>query len=324
MLTENRSLDRAKRVRLLKRIIIATILGMILLPTILCVILFIRVSTLQKELSRISAASEQDAKLVSKQEDTILLLQEQSKSQDLEIADLSERIAQLQDLPGSGMAKESAGSTEDRLSGWPVKVYLTFDDGPSAHTQDILDILDAYGVKGNFFVCATRNEEYLKFYKEILNRGHMLGLHSYSHEYDRIYASQEAFEEDVTAIRDFVKEQTDGFIATYYRFPGGSSNLYSGVSLEKCVGFLEELGLVYYDWNMSAKDAVNPMQPVDVIFDNATKGCEDHEEVVILMHDLGNKDSTVEALPKIIQFYQDRGSEIALIDEDSKRIRIEK
>lgn len=315
-------MDRAKRIHILKRLIIGTILTLILLPTILCVCFFIRISHMQKELIEVQ---EQNAanieKMLQMQEDQQKNLQEQLDKQQEELKKVAEKTDLLQ-----SKVEEAGKETEieKEPASWPKKVYLTFDDGPSGHTQEILDILDEYGVKGNFFVCATQNENYHKYYKQILEKGHMLGLHSYTHEYDEIYASEEAFQEDVLAIREFVREQTDGFEATYYRFPGGSSNLQSRISLPACVDWLEEQGLIYYDWNISSQDATNPMQSADRIFHNATYGCEDFEEVVVLMHDLGNKDTTVEALPRIIRYYQDIGASISVIDENSMRIQHDK
>ena len=319
---EMKTLDRAKRIRVLKRMIIGLILTLILLPTVLCVIFFVRISNLQKDLLKIQEENAANiAKMLQIQEDQQKSLQEQLEHQQAELQKVASETEKLHDEIAD-VRKDS--EAEHESVSWPRKVYLTFDDGPSGHTQDILDILDEYGVKGNFFVCATQNEAYLKFYKQILDEGHMLGLHSYTHEYDEIYASEEAFQKDVLAIRDFVKEQTGGFEATYYRFPGGSSNLHSRISLPACVDWLNDQGLIYYDWNISSQDATNPMQSVENIFHNATYGCEDFEEVVVLMHDLGNKDSTVEALPQIIQYYQDIGASISVIDENSMRIQHDK
>ena len=315
-------MDRSKRIRILKRVIIGTVMGLILLPTVLCMIFFIRIQYMQKELLSLQEENAANiARMLEIREEREKDLQEQLDVQQADLLKVIEATDRLQ-----GRIEELSVSNEsvEEDQSWPRKVYLTFDDGPSGHTQDILDILNEYGVKGNFFVCATKNEEYRKFYRQILDEGHMLGLHSYTHEYDEIYASDEAFQNDVLAIRDFVKEQTGGFEATYYRFPGGSSNLHSRISLPACVDWLNEQGLIYYDWNISSQDATNPMQSVENIFHNATYGCENFEEVVVLMHDLGNKDSTVEALPQIIEFYRDIGAKISVIDENSMRIQHDK
>lgn len=59
-------------------------------------------------------------------------------------------------------------------------VYLTFDDGPSARTGEILDILDRYGIKATFFVVGARNDndEDRVMMRRIMEAGHTLGMHS--------------------------------------------------------------------------------------------------------------------------------------------------
>ena len=67
--------------------------------------------------------------------------------------------------------------------------YLTFDDGPSNLTLPLLDVLDRYGVKATFFLVGKTGEEDRKAMREIVQRGHAIGVHSYSHDYQKIYAS---------------------------------------------------------------------------------------------------------------------------------------
>lgn len=305
-------MDRASRVRRLKRIIVISLICMILIPIVLCIILGVRVSKLESDnaiLQENVISLETDSKMLRSKLESYITEQDrinENVNKQLCNDDSEEVIAEAE--------------PEDL---WPHKVYLTFDDGPSGHTMDILNILDRYQVKGNFFVCATRNEEYQTYYNEILSRGHMLGIHSYSHIYNEVYHSEESFEKDVTKIRNFVSERTDGYVPVYYRFPGGSTNIGSRVNLQTCSNWLSEQGLTYFDWNISSNDATNPMQPVEVIIENATNGCEKYEEVMILMHDLGNKDSTIEALPSIIEFYLDRGAVIDVIDKDTMLIQHE-
>ena len=76
------------------------------------------------------------------------------------------------------------------------RAYLTFDDGPSDQTGEILDILKEHNVKATFFVIG-RNERYYPMYKRIVEEGHTLAIHSYSHEYSTIYASYDNFVNDV-------------------------------------------------------------------------------------------------------------------------------
>lgn len=308
-------MDRTKRIKILKKIIIGTIAFLIILPTVFCIILSIQLSSFKK-----SIASMVNQNIAYEEEITSLktqIVEQQIEADKLE-SELSKRISELSRNNDENEDFNSYVDESIENDTWPKKVYLTFDDGPSGHTQDILDILDEYEVKGNFFVCHTQNDDYDKYYKMIIDKGHMLGIHSYTHVYDDIYSSEEAFAEDVSAIRDYVYEVTDGYVATNYRFPGGSSNLRSGLSLSFCIDYLNKMGLRYYDWNLSSQDATNPMQDADVIFKNSTEGSDKFEEVVILMHDLGNKDTTVEALPRIIEYYKDAGAEFSVINEETK------
>ena len=66
------------------------------------------------------------------------------------------------------------------------KVYLTFDDGPSDHTGEILDILKKNNVKATFFVVGKETEQAKKSYQRIVLEGHTLAMHSYSHNNDQI------------------------------------------------------------------------------------------------------------------------------------------
>ncbi|MBR3635842.1 MAG: polysaccharide deacetylase family protein, partial [Lachnospiraceae bacterium] len=84
------------------------------------------------------------------------------------------------------------------------KVYLTFDDGPSPNTEKILDILDEYDVKATFFVTGYQAEKHPEWYKEIVDRGHTIGMHSYSHVYSDIYSSTDAFFADIDKLHDYI------------------------------------------------------------------------------------------------------------------------
>lgn len=102
-----------------------------------------------------------------------------------------------------------------------MKVYLTFDDGPSDLTPEVLDLLDKYDAKATFFVVYTDDEEYTSYLKEIVDRGHTIALHSYSHDYNKIYKSVDAFLEDFEKVYNWVYEET-GVRPTLFRFPGAA------------------------------------------------------------------------------------------------------
>ena len=102
-------------------------------------------------------------------------------------------------------------------------IYLTFDDGPSPNTPRIISILNSYGIKATFFV---KNTSYNGYMKDIVDSGNAIALHSYTHDYKRIYSSDEAFYQDLQDISDLVYLQT-GVRSNIMRFPGGGSNTVS-------------------------------------------------------------------------------------------------
>lgn len=201
-------------------------------------------------------------------------------------------------------------STDEKI------VYLTFDDGPSYNTEEILKILDQYQIKATFFVTGNGGE-YSDCILKAHNQGHTIGLHTYSHDYS-IYQSQKTFFEDLNKIGDLV-ENLIGYRPHYIRFPGGSSNT---VSKNYKTGIMSELsqevinrGYQYYDWNVTSGDAGGNNVDVDYIVEHATKLHDGN--LVVLFHDARGKDTTVEALPRVIEYYRNLGFRFAAINDES-------
>lgn len=196
-------------------------------------------------------------------------------------------------------------------------VYLTFDDGPSENTGKILDILKKYNAKATFFVTGN-NQKYDNLMKRASEEGHAIGLHTYSHNYKEVYASEEAYFKDLQKISDLVEKVT-GIKSHIIRFPGGSSNT---VSAEYSKGLMtvltkkvQEKGYQYFDWNCDSTDASGNNIPVEKLIKNATSCSSQH--INILMHDTDAKRTTVKALPKIIEHYREAGYVFKPITVDS-------
>lgn len=177
------------------------------------------------------------------------------------------------------------------------KVYLTFDDGPGKYTEEILDILDQYQVKATFFVVGKEGERAEELMRAIVEGGHTLGMHSYSHDYSEIYRSVEDFAADFERLQDYIYEVT-GVKSTVYRFPGGSSNTISDIPMQEFAGYLETRGVEFYDWNISAGDGGSIVPDVETLVENCTADIPRRGTSIILMH---HKSSTLEALPVIIE-----------------------
>lgn len=195
-------------------------------------------------------------------------------------------------------------------------VYLTFDDGPSRYTSSVLNILKKYNIKATFFVTGI-NKKYYSRMKDIVNGGHTIALHTYSHDYGKVYQSVDAYFNDLEKISNLVEKQT-GKKTKYIRFPGGSSNTvsrkYSPKIMSKLVGMVEKKGYRYFDWNCENGDGYSRMATSEMIR-RATSSKQ--KQVMILMHDANGKQATVDTLSTIIEYYKNKGYEFKGIDEDT-------
>ena len=191
---------------------------------------------------------------------------------------------------------------------WDAKiVYLTFDDGPSENTKKILDILDQYQAKATFFVTGN-NQKKNDLIRQAHEKGHSIGLHTYTHDYASVYSSEEAYFKDLQEISDMVEELT-GEKSRLIRFPGGSSNTiskkYVPGLMTRLTQAVQEKGYQYFDWNCDSTDASGNNVPEEKLIAAATSSSAKH--INILMHDTDAKNTTVKALPKIIEHYRKLG-----------------
>ena len=197
--------------------------------------------------------------------------------------------------------------------------YLTFDDGPSENTEEILDILDYYNAKATFFVIYHKDME--EQYKAIAARGHTIGLHTYTHDYTKVYRSDKAFFNEINRISDYVYNLT-GVRSKIIRFPGGSSNTvsrhYSEGIMDRLKKSVPEAGYVYHDWNVDSDDAQHNNLAPEKLLANIQKSLTKYRKPDILMHDTGeSRHTTVEALPAIIEYIYSQGYTMERLELDS-------
>lgn len=177
-------------------------------------------------------------------------------------------------------------------------VYLTFDDGPSELTNEILDILFERHIRATFFVVYKEGAEADALYRRMIADGHTIALHSTTHDYDVIYQSMENFLTDLAGVSDRVEEAT-GYRPEIYRFPGGSINPHNIAIYKSATAELLRRGFVYYDWNVSADDAVSGTTQSRMV-SNILNGVHAHDKSIVLLHDASGKQSTVNILPQIL------------------------
>ena len=289
---------RRRRVNRLKKLILGSILCMIVIPVFCAVFLGIKVVSLKQQVEELSDR---------------LRMYENGQVQD---GTGKNTIAEMLGTPDSadGEAISDPETVSDHRSQQPLReneetddmisVYLTFDDGPSAETNRILDILKEYNVKATFFVIGKTDENSVKAYQRIVEEGHTLGMHSYSHQYAQVYASREAFEDDLTSLQDYLFSIT-GMESTFYRFPGGSSNKVSKIPMSDLIQCLEERNITYFDWNVSSGDASGTQLSSQTIINNVMSGINGTlKNYVVLFHDSAAKKTTVDALPEILEQLQ--------------------
>lgn len=200
------------------------------------------------------------------------------------------------------------------------RVYLTFDDGPTKNTEKILDILQEYNVQATFFVIG-RDDAYSKsLYQRIVEEGHTLAMHSYSHNYSEIYQSKKAFYKDFDKIYNLLFETT-GVEPKYYRFPGGTSNQVSKVSMKSLAKSLTKRGYVYFDWNAMSGDANGKSLTKRQMINNVLKDVKLHNTSIVLMHDAAEKVKTVQMLPDLLDELLALDTSILPIDENTPLIQ---
>lgn len=197
-------------------------------------------------------------------------------------------------------------------------VYLTFDDGPSERTGAILDILQEKEVKATFFVIGSETEEQLALLRRIVDEGHTLGMHSFSHRYGEIYASVEAYLADMYRIFTQIKETT-GQTPTLFRFPGGSINGYNSAIYQELIAEMLRRGFIPHDWNISGEDAsARHLLSAGAIEGNIIAGAEKVNRGIVLLHDSVAKTTTVDALGPTVDRLEELGLTLApLSPEDA-------
>lgn len=195
-------------------------------------------------------------------------------------------------------------------------IYLTFDDGPSIYTTELLDLLQKYNVKATFFV--TKNGDDATILREF-KEGHAIGMHTFSHDYAYIYQDTDNFWNDLLTVQDRIRNIT-GETTLLMRFPGGSSNTismrYDGGQkiMSQLTREAEERGFSYFDWNVDSGDT-NHTVTSDEIFANVINSLKIGDASIVLQHD--TKKYSVEAVEKIIQYGLDNGYKFDKLNAES-------
>ncbi len=293
---------RKRKIKRLKKLLLIAAALFLLIPTILCIILFVKVNSIEDKLEYLYLILPEGT-----------ASQEKMESETENIYNKEDKISVAANESYEVQSAEANAAADLNLL--KKKAYLTFDDGPSINTDEILDILKDYHIKATFFVVGKEDETSKSIYRRIVEEGHTIGMHSYSHDYKEIYASLDAFRLDLEKIQKLISDTT-GVKPKLYRFPGGSSNKVSETDMKILADYLTQQGITYVDWNVTSKDAGGDDIDADSIINNILYNIDNIDNPVILMHDAKNKESVIEALPAVITKLQEQDYTLDAIRED--------
>lgn len=187
--------------------------------------------------------------------------------------------------------------------------YLTFDDGPTKNiTPQILEVLDDYNVRATFFVVGQLAEQNSNVLKKIDKAGHYIGNHTYSHKYDQIYVSPSAMIRDIEKCNEVLNKYI-GKTTNIIRFPGGS---FGKTDFQERVN---NDGYIFVDWNCLNGDAEALNVPPERLLERTKETMNGQDSLIVLMHDATTKQTTVQALPKIIKYIKSEGYVFKTLDE---------
>ncbi|MFB9325091.1 polysaccharide deacetylase family protein [Paenibacillus aurantiacus] len=214
---------------------------------------------------------------------------------------------------GSASATASALTAGKTDVSRPV-VYLTFDDGPSKWTPQVLDILSKARVHATFFVLGNEAERREPVVKRIIREGHALGNHTYDHQYEELYRDFDGFWSQVRKT-DAILERITGERVSLLRAPGGTYGNFDAHYFE----LLERAGYRIADWNVDSGDSRRKNVPAAEIV-KTVKGSKLGRAVTVLLHDGAGHGESVKALPAIIAYYKEKGYRFAVLDDEAKLV----
>ncbi|QCT01375.1 polysaccharide deacetylase [Paenibacillus algicola] len=198
----------------------------------------------------------------------------------------------------------------------PAKtVYLTFDDGPSGLTGEVLDILKENNVPATFFILGKQAEQRPELVSRIAEEGHAIGNHTYDHDYSQLYRKFTLFWDQIKQTEEIIRSIT-GERPQLLRAPGGTAGKFD----ETYFKLLKQAGYRVFDWNADSGDSKRIGVPADEIVRQSTMQTAG-DEINLLLHDGAGHEETVKALPRIIEHYKEAGYRFAVLTPETAPVQ---
>ncbi|AET60103.1 polysaccharide deacetylase [Paenibacillus terrae HPL-003] len=215
---------------------------------------------------------------------------------------LNKFAAEIKQYAAVKPGKASNAGTKGNTSPSSRTIYLSFDDGPTAHTSQLLDILDKYNAKATFFMLGPEIRQHSTVMKRMVEAGHGLGLHGMTHQVKKIYASPAAALAEMNQDNEILFQAT-GQRTSLIRTPYGSKPYLNKAFRDQLTG----AGYHIWDWNVDSNDwryTKNPEHFEQTVLSDIRRLTKQGRTPVVLMHD---KPSTIKVLPQIMAALQKEG-----------------
>lgn len=270
---------------------------------------------LSSQVEALTAKNGELEKTVKSEREKAQKARKETETAKKQLESVQKRVSEKTPVEKTKTATKTQAKTKPETQANSGRVaYLTFDDGPSSVTPAILDTLKANNVKATFFVIASSKDtpQRRALMKREVDEGHTVGIHSWSHKYSYIYASEANFMDDFNKIREMIISAT-GVEPKFSRFPGGTNNTVSikvnngKLIMPALLKDVQSQGFTVVDWNAGGMDAVSPVPSKEAIVKGIVNQCKSLNRAIILLHDSETHKSSAEAVPEIIRQLKSMG-----------------
>ncbi|WP_200416469.1 polysaccharide deacetylase family protein [Virgibacillus salexigens] len=186
-------------------------------------------------------------------------------------------------------------------------VYLTFDDGPSSATDDILETLKKHDAKATFFMLSPHMKERPNVVKQVVKEGHGVGIHGVTHDVNRFYLSKQTALSEMNEAQKALESIT-GIHSVLIRTPYGSVPYLTKPFREA----LNAQGYELWDWNIDSNDWDLPEgEYVENLIEQIQSLEGNDATPVVLLHD---QSKTAKYLPELLSYLTKQGFLMKKID----------
>lgn len=199
--------------------------------------------------------------------------------------------------------KQLQANNRDRI------VYLTFDDGPSPYTDELLDVLNTYQMQATFFMLGPNIKNYPGPVRRMVNEGFAVGMHGITHDANKVYESSKAPLQEMLEDQQIIADLT-GVESNLVRLPYGSVPY---LTMEMRY-YLDQQDFNIWDWNVDSEDwALKDKRYVNKVIQGIKNVAARGEAPIILLHD---KPETIHALPELLSYLKKNGYQTKVLTDD--------